>query len=41
MIIYQEYSLIESVFGTYFVETGEKNKETIVLLHGGGVSGWM
>ena len=33
--------MIDSVFGTFFVETGEKNKKTIVFLHGGGVSGWM
>jgi pimeloyl-ACP methyl ester carboxylesterase len=31
----------ESVFGTFFEESGTNNKQTIVLLHGGGVSGWM
>ena len=33
--------MIESVFGTYFKESGNEKKESIVFLHGGGVSGWM
>lgn len=37
----EEDNMRDSVFGTYFEETGTANKQTIVLLHGGGVSGWM
>ncbi len=33
--------MIESVFGTYFKESGNEKKDSIVFLHGGGVSGWM